>query len=475
MNDKARDECKEPFYDSVRETIITLLSLVFLNAVSYVVIRQYKRKRESEELYTDEEGTMTYRISLWMCVFTLSISMGAVVLLPVSIVTEEILSPYMHNDYINWLNPVLIQSLWNQVFVCSNLCLFLLMPFAYFLTEAEGFSGWRKGIMSRVCETFVILLLLAICMAVLTQLGISFWSRQSPFTLLEHWSLYFEFLYSLISVVGVLLTLMCTPIGLTKMFSIVNNLLAKPQFLRDLDSEVHGISLEIDNVRKRLEGVGGVGSNSSDDVAELTARAEQLEYRKNDIYRQLSASRWQKNVFYPLTMLFVLLLMGVTMFMVFVNVLRLIVVEGSLPVVATDVLLDQPQPTTVIGRVMSFVEVAVTLYLVAASLTGFYSAPLSTGLQPVLHRTSILKIIANCVAVLMLSSAMPVVTRMLGLTRFDLVGYFGSFAWLGDLRVVLLYNLLFEIAMAVTLTQTVTKSIVNDLREAWTKVVVSKA
>ena len=38
--------------------------------------------------------------------------------------------------------------------------------------------------MSRVCETFVILLLLAICMAVLTQLGISFWSRQSPFTLL---------------------------------------------------------------------------------------------------------------------------------------------------------------------------------------------------------------------------------------------------------------------------------------------------
>ena len=83
MNDKARDECKEPFYDSVRETIvrhsinkvlptkrhavtlflpfflqITLLSLVFLNAVSYVVIRQYKRKRESEELYTGDDVTM---------------------------------------------------------------------------------------------------------------------------------------------------------------------------------------------------------------------------------------------------------------------------------------------------------------------------------------------------------------------------------------------------------------------------------
>lgn len=106
--------------------------------------------------------------SLWMCVFTLSISLGALLLLPLSIVTEEIFSSYPDNDYISWLNPMLIQStdwmnmtnehssvvvcisyaihagLWNQVFVCSNLCLFVLMPFAYLLIEAEGFSGWRK-------------------------------------------------------------------------------------------------------------------------------------------------------------------------------------------------------------------------------------------------------------------------------------------------------------------------------------------
>lgn len=122
---------------------------------------------------------------------------------------------------------------------------------------------------------------------------------------------------------------------------------------------------------------------------------------------------------------------------------------------------------------MSVVELAITSYVVVASLTGFYSTPVFSHLQPVLHRTSVLKIIANCVIILILSSAMPVLTRMLGLTRFDLVGYFGSFAWLGDLRVVLSYNLLFEIAMTLTLTQRVTRSLMRDLQkklqENWTK------
>ena len=55
----------------------------------------------------------------------------------------------------------------------------------------------------------------------------------------------------------------------------------------------------------------------------------------------------------------------------------------------------------------------------------------------------------------------------LGLTRFDLVG---CFAWLGDLRVVLSYNLLFEIAMAITLTQKVTRSLMEDLQRICRKV-----
>lgn len=85
-------------------------------------------------------------------------------------------------------------GLWNLVFLFSNLSLVFLMPFAYFFTEAEGFAGSKKvpavpltcpparilsassleaaqpllcpfspqGIMARVYETFVVLLLLTL-------------------------------------------------------------------------------------------------------------------------------------------------------------------------------------------------------------------------------------------------------------------------------------------------------------------------
>ena len=40
----------------------------------------------------------------------------------------------------------LLLGLWNEVFLGCNLCLFILLPFAYFFTESAGFSGSRKVI-----------------------------------------------------------------------------------------------------------------------------------------------------------------------------------------------------------------------------------------------------------------------------------------------------------------------------------------
>ncbi len=35
-------------------------------------------------------------------------------------------------------------ALWNQIFLCSNLALFILIPFAYLFTESEGFPGSKR-------------------------------------------------------------------------------------------------------------------------------------------------------------------------------------------------------------------------------------------------------------------------------------------------------------------------------------------
>ncbi|MGH0177266.1 UNVERIFIED_CONTAM: hypothetical protein FKN15_074716 [Acipenser sinensis] len=92
----------------------------------------------------DSEDATVNRIALWLCTFTLAVSVGAVLLLPFSILSNEILLCFPQNYYIQWLNGSLIHGLWNLVFLFSNLSLVFLMPFAYFFTESEGFAGSKK-------------------------------------------------------------------------------------------------------------------------------------------------------------------------------------------------------------------------------------------------------------------------------------------------------------------------------------------
>ena len=43
----------------------------------------------------------------------------------------------------------------------SNLCLFVLLPFAYLFCESEGLFGYKKGLLARAKETLLTLLLLS--------------------------------------------------------------------------------------------------------------------------------------------------------------------------------------------------------------------------------------------------------------------------------------------------------------------------
>lgn len=55
-----------------------------------------------------------------------------------------------------------ISGLWNYVFLLANSSVFIFLPFAYLFSESSGFVGHKKGVISRVYETFVVLTLLAV-------------------------------------------------------------------------------------------------------------------------------------------------------------------------------------------------------------------------------------------------------------------------------------------------------------------------
>lgn len=154
---------------------IFLLLFLLLYISSYALIARFRRKDREDYVLVDEDEATVYRISLWLCTVALAVSVGATLLLPISIASNEVLILYPNSYYVKWLNSSLIQGtyttsepnaesmssinniqslifsfffcvpgLWNHVFLFSNLSLFVFLPFAYLFTESEGFVGHRK-------------------------------------------------------------------------------------------------------------------------------------------------------------------------------------------------------------------------------------------------------------------------------------------------------------------------------------------
>ncbi|KAM7120248.1 limb region 1 protein homolog isoform 7-T8 [Molossus nigricans] len=293
---EAQDEVsarEQHFHSQVRESTICFLLFAVLYLVSYFIITRYKRKSDEQE----DEDAVVNRISLFLCTFTLAVSAGAVLLLPFSIVSNEILLAFPHNYYMQWLNGSLIHGLWNLASLFSNLCLFVLMPFAFFFLESEGFAGLKKGIRARILETLVMLVLLALLTLGMVWVASALIDQDAASTesLYDLWEFYLPYLYSCISLMGCLLLLLCTPVGLSRMFTVVGQLLVKPAvsmagpcsgrgcvaaILEDLDEQIYVITLEEEALHRRLN---GLSSTVEYNVTELEQELENVKTLKTKL------------------------------------------------------------------------------------------------------------------------------------------------------------------------------------------------
>ncbi|XP_010879925.2 limb region 1 homolog-like protein [Esox lucius] len=451
------------FHDRVRETIICVLVFVCLYIVSYLVITHYKRT--AEFTLDDSEDATVNKIALWLCTFTLSVSVGAVLLLPLSILSNEVLLSFPQSYYMQWLNGSLIHELWNLVFLFSNLSLVILLPFAYFFTESEGFAGSKKGVLGRLYETAVVLFLLTLLVLGMVWVASAIlddsMARQSLYDL---WEYYLPYLYSCISLLGVLLLLLCTPLGLSRMFSVTGSLLVKPRLLEDLDETLSCVHFEEASLSRKLNSGTSCWINLNAEVlrnqfVNIQARRIVLEMRKK-------ASPWQRNLGYPLAMLLLLALTVVCVLIVCYHVVELLFDDSAMPRGMQDPLLGAAS-FSMFGSLGAAVQVVLILYLMISSVVGFYSSPLFVGLRPHAQDTTLTQIIGNCVSLLVLSSALPVFSRSLGITRFDLLGDFGRYNWLGNFHIVFLYNILFAGLTSACLINTLTWTVQKELIRAF--------
>ncbi|XP_047022068.1 protein Lilipod isoform X2 [Helicoverpa zea] len=507
MDDDEADLREQIFHNNVREQIIFLLLFILLYLVSFMLIEKFRR-RDSEDYFTgDEDEVKVYRISLWLCTFALAVSLGSALLLPVSIVSNEVLILYPNSYYVKWLNSSLIQGLWNHVFLFSNLSMFVFLPFAYLFSESSGFPGCR-GLKGRVYETFIVLALLGVAMLGLAYV-ISAWlegDRSSIDALLNLWT-YLPFLYSCVSFVGVLMLLVFTPLGFVRLFGVVGGVLVKPQFLRDLNEEYYVYSFEEDTIRRRINnavstGVGYISpepmypdrgdisapvdadvSISKDSQlasprgkdttpllrlrngalqAGLNDRLHRVVQMRKEVESQRKTSSLQRNVVYPLAMLLLLALTTITVLMVLQNTLELLIGIKALPLSTRQFTLGIASLSK-LGCAGAVLEAFLIVYLYAASLTGLSTPMRALRVLPRARRTPLARIIAHAALLLAYSTAHPLLVKMLGITNFDLLGEFGRIEWLGNFKLVLLYNAIFAGTVTLCLVSKFTASVRREL------------
>ncbi|KAG2458549.1 LMBR1 protein, partial [Polypterus senegalus] len=107
-----------------------------------------------------------------------------------------------------------------------------------------------------------------------------------------------------------------------------------------------------------------------------------------------------------------------------------------------------------------------------SSVVGFYSLRVFEGLTPMKDDTTMTTVSTPLVVVFTsgrLSTCSLVNTSEKCITRFDLLGDFGRFNWLGNFYIVLSYNLLFAVVTTLCLVRKFTSPVREDLLKALVK------
>ncbi|MPC19632.1 Protein LMBR1L [Portunus trituberculatus] len=260
----------------------------------------------------------------------------------------------------------------------------------------------------------------------------------------------------------------------------MGRLVVKPGFLRDLAEEHQAAVLIEDSLARRLVRPSMPHAQPHAQPLTRSLAAEPSHQELLQQYRDARTRRirlekrrrvgvFQRTLAYPLALLVLLALTGTAVFIVVLNTLQLLVGIKALPLASTPAILGEAQQgkrmvlLSVLGPGGAVLEVVLILYLIAASLLGCYSLPGVSRIRPRRGDTPMVHVIANCAIVLILSSALPLLARTLGITNFDLLGDFGKISWLGSFWIVLGYNALFASAAAWCLVKKFTATIRHEI------------
>jgi len=165
------------------------------------------------------------------------------------------------------------------------------------------------------------------------------------------------------------------------------------------------------------------GYHDIEEQMELNSRLDKLEQERKQC---TSMSVYSPFVYNLLSLVFTVinvLLPIYIMLEVFVSLVRKLV-RPSINDGLYNFLLFEEATQSTLGSLGSLVEMCAIIYCMTSAVVGFYQIPIIARIRPQLWNTPMHRIVINLAFIQLLSSSFPIQARILGITSFDLLGYY---------------------------------------------------
>jgi len=269
---------------------------------------------------------------------------------------------------------------------------------------------------------------------------------------------------------------------------VIGDLVVKPKTARNLEEEYLVAGYEEECLKRQMGNYNGVNggylpkmgtvdepSEKGEMILRCRQRLEETTERRETLDHIKGTSVWRRAVGYPLIMVLLFALTFCGLVSVVNNVMQIVAGFKSLPAYNE----DSPHTLgiaslTSLGATGVLIEVILIIYLFVTSMVGLYTIPYIRDIRPKSKSTTLTQIILNCVIWVILSTALPLQVKILGITNFDLLGSFGKMKWLGSFYIVLLYNALFATAASFCLFSKFTARVRHEILKRMTMFITSK-
>jgi len=479
---KPFEDIEEEFYNWLRVHVIVLLFCCFVYILSYIQLLKYHQSSERLGGGMFDDYAKTTRICLYICAVPVGVAIGNTLLLPMSMISNEVVHLYPDSYLLEWLNGSLVHSIWECLYSFNCISLIIIIPFIYFYTESVGLTR-RRGQLPRVMEASILLVLflIIICSIILVSIALVQTDYSYFGLVVEYGSSIILYIHSGIICIWLFFTVIIfTPKGLIIIFNKVSSSIVKPNIFGNYEQEINKLRIEETSIRKKLSPLNVL---SHQQQISMCDKLREIWFKKSEIEDKLKATYLQRNILCPVVMTIIIFITGAALFLVIIHIWKMIFYgdeelhsnsfkggyrndirnlkkrsicrgedyESMTSSICHEMTLQSRNRRNALGAYsMSafgaygiFIEIVVIIFLSASSIVGLYSLPSLTKLRPKPQQTLLRGILLNTAIILISSSSFSIHSRILGITDFELQGSFGRFNWLGNFKIVFFLNVLF--------------------------------